>query len=105
MRIWLRSRTARRRRTALRLAILLAAALLTAVCVMFAEVGHPCAGRDCPVCARILRLQALLSAFAPLAVMLVRLRKPVAPARRALRRSNAGLPALTPVTLGIRMND
>jgi len=95
----------RRRVVALSLALLVSLALLLAVGFSLMEIGHHCAGEACPVCLNLFSLRALLTQFAPLALLGYALYRYFAPSRGSERYDTAPFATDTLVTLFMRMND
>ena len=94
-----------RRRNALLLAAMLMLMALVSVGVMFLEFGHHCSGLDCPICAGILSLRAILTHAGTLLLLALMLRWLGRLPRPALFTRAVNRVQSTPVSLAIRMND
>ena len=97
------------RRAARLTALVLALAMLlafAALAVLAGHAVHDCAGENCPICDWLVRCERALGGVALLWLAAAPGAAAVGEARRAsFRRTGAGRPAATPVSLGVRLRN
>ena len=97
--------TKRRRAVALLLCAGLIALMVLSSAFILHELGHDCAGEDCPVCAMLAQLHRLRRGLGAALNLLPFAALGTALCLAAAAASPIARPAVTGVTLRVRMND